>query len=207
MITFRETDNRKQIEMNALDDLVPKDHLLRKVDATFDFNFIYDEVRPLYSENEGRPSIDPVVLFKIVMIQYMFGISSMRQTVKEIQVNVAYRWFINYGLTEKIPHYSTFSKNYERRFKGSNVFNNIFARILSVAEENNLIHPEQVFIDATHVKASANKKKYKKVEVEIEARKYQEQLDKEISKDRELHGKKPLKEVTETKKKLKFKAK
>lgn len=203
MLTKRSNNNRYQVEMNAIEDLVPKDHLLRKIENALDFSFIYDEVEELYSKDIGRPSIDPVVLIKIILIQYIYGISSMRQTIRDLEVNIAYRWFIGYSITEKIPHFSTFSKNYERRFCHSNIFNSIFARILIEADKYNYIHPEQIFIDATHVKASANKKKYVKEEKLIEAKRYQELLNKEILKDRENHGKKPLKPQTnEAKKKL-----
>ena len=128
----KNSEGRNQIEFNSLEDLVPKDHLLRKIENALDFNFIYDEVAELYSAI-GRPSIDPVVLVKIVLIQYLFGISSMRQTIKEIEVNIAYRWFLGYSISEAIPHFSTFSKNYERRFKDSDLFAKIFARILEKA--------------------------------------------------------------------------
>lgn len=84
---------------------------------------------------------------------------SMRQTIREIEVNLAYRWFLGYSISEKIPHFSTFNKNYERRFKNTNLFNKIFVRILEIAEENGLIEPTQIYIDSTHIKASANKKK------------------------------------------------
>ena len=70
---------------------MPADHLLRKVDAAIDFNHLYDFVGQLYSKDNGRPSVDPVVLFKIVLIQHLFGIPSLRRTMVEIQVNVAYR--------------------------------------------------------------------------------------------------------------------
>lgn len=139
------------------------------------------------------------------MIQYLFGITSMRQTIKEIEVNIAYRWFLGYGLNDEIPHFSTFSKNYVRRFQGTDLFEKIFGRILEIAEANGLIHPEQVYIDATHIKANANKKKYTKVEVGVQARKYKDELETEINQDRADHGKKPLKEESEdAKKKLKL---
>ncbi len=81
--------------MVSIEDLVPREHLLRKIDAAIDFDFIYDEVEGMYSDFDGgRPGIDPVSLFKIVMIQYIFGIRSMRQTIKDIEVNNAYCWFI-----------------------------------------------------------------------------------------------------------------
>ncbi|WP_143329671.1 transposase, partial [Clostridium baratii] len=98
-----------------------------------------------------------------------------------------------YSISEAIPHFSTFSKNYERRFKGTSLFNTIFTPILEIAEENGLIAPEQIYIDSTHIKASANKKKYKKVNLQVELKKYQDKLNDEIDNDRKNHGKKPLK--------------
>jgi transposase len=193
------------MEFSSVDQLVPSNHLLRKVGAALNFDFIYSEVKDLYSEEIGRPSIDPVILIKIIMIQYLFGITSMRQTIKEIEVNIAYRWFLGYGLNDEIPHFSTFSENYVRRFQGTDLFEKIFRRILETAEANGLIHPEQVYIDATHIKANANKKKFTKVEIEIQARKYKDELETEINQDRTEHGKKPLREESEdSKKKLKL---
>lgn len=191
MLTKKTNEGRHQIEFNSLEDLVPKDHLLRKVENAIDFNFIYDEVAELYSAI-GRPSIDPVVLIKIVLIQYLFGISSMRQTIREIEVNIAYRWFLGYSISEAIPHFSTFSKNYERRFKDTDLFEVIFKKILAQATLNGFIDSSNIFIDSTHIKASANKKKYNKIEIDMQAKKYQDLLNKEINEDRLKHGKKPL---------------
>lgn len=140
----------------------------------------------------GAPSIDPVVLIKIVLIQYLFGISSMRQTIKYIEVNVAYRWFLGYSLTEKIPHFSTFNKNYERRFKDTDLFEKIFKHVITQATLNGFIDSSNIFIDSTHIKANANKKKYTKIQVDAQSKKYQQLLDKEINEDREKHGKKPF---------------
>lgn len=192
MLTIRDTRKRSQMEFTSLENLVPKDHLLRKIDKIMNFDFIYDEVGTLYS-TVGRPSIDPVVLIKIILIQHLFGIPSMRQTIKEIEVNLAYRWFLGYGMLEKIPHFSTFNKNYERRFKHSNVFQAIFINVLKQAESHKLINPEQVYIDSTHIKASANKKKYKKVVKAVLSKNYQEELDEAIDVDRKRHNKQPLK--------------
>ena len=83
--------DRDLVEFVVIDQLVPRDHLLRKIDAAVGFNRLYEMVEPLYSEDNGRPSIDPVVLFKMVLIQHLFGIASLRQTYREIQVNVAGR--------------------------------------------------------------------------------------------------------------------
>ena len=180
---------RDNVATISLDSLVPKNHLVRKLDRALDFNFIYDEVEHLYSKI-GAPSVDPVVLIKIVMLQHTFGITSMRQTIKEIEVNVAYRWFIGYSLEEKIPHFSTFGKNYERKFKHSNVFETIFTNILGQAMDKGLINPREIFVDSTHIKANANKKKFEKEEVQVASKKYQKLLDEEINTDRCLHGKK-----------------
>ena len=79
MLSKNREAKREQIAMVCIDDLVPKDHILRDIDQAMDFSFIYELVRPLYCEDNGRPSLDPVVLFKIVLIQYTFGIRSMRQ--------------------------------------------------------------------------------------------------------------------------------
>ena len=89
----KEAEQRQTIEMLCTDMLVPKDHLLRKIDAAVDFTHVYDLVEDLYCEDNGRPSCDPVVLFKLVLIQHLFGIRSLRQTMRDAEVNVAYRWF------------------------------------------------------------------------------------------------------------------
>ena len=199
MYEKRNRDERQgQIHMISIEDLVPKNHILREIDAAIDFNFIYDEVEGMYSDFDGgRPGIDPVSLFKIVMIQYIFGIRSMRQTIKEIESNYAYRWFIGYDIGEEIPHFSTFGKNYTRRFKDTNIFENIFAHILNEAIKYGFVDERAVFIDGTHIKASANKRKSAKKEVPVKVRNYQKELDKEIETDRKNHGKKPLKEQEE----------
>ncbi|MGG1574575.1 IS1182 family transposase, partial [Fictibacillus sp. NRS-1165] len=192
MLSKHSSEGRHQVTMVALDDLVPQDHLVRKVDQVMDFNFVYDAVKDTYSLDNGRPSVDPVVLVKIALLQYLFGIRSMRQTIKEIETNVAYRWFLGYDFSEKIPHFSTFGKNYERRFQDSGLFEHIFYRILREAMNYGLVDPSVMFIDSTHVKANANKKKFDKKTVRVETRSYQSQLEKEIHIDREKHGKKPF---------------
>lgn len=190
-------EGRTQISLVSLDELVPKDHLVRKIDRAIDFSFIYDLVEDLYSEDNGRPSIDPVVLIKIALIQCLFGIRSMRQTIKEIETNVAYRWFIGYDFTQPIPHFSTLGKNYVRRFKDTNVFEAIFMRILEEAVKHGFVEPDVLFIDATHVKANANKNKYVKQVIQEQIRGYQDQLEEEINQDRVEHGKKPLRKKAE----------
>lgn len=112
MMTQETEKVRKQMQMVCIDDLVPRNHLLRLIDKAIDWTFIYDLVRDTYSDGMGRPSIDPVTLIKIPLIQYLYGIKSMRQTIKEIEVNMAYRWFLGLELYDPVPHFSTFGKNY-----------------------------------------------------------------------------------------------
>ena len=105
--------------------------MLREIDRAINFDFIYEEVKGLYSEAErGNPEIDPVSLFKIVLIQHLYEIRSMRQTLKEIEVHMAYRWFIGYDLFKKKSHFSAFSKNDTRRFQRTHVFERIFEKNL-----------------------------------------------------------------------------
>ncbi len=114
----------------------------------------------------------------------------MRQTIKEVEVNSAYRWYIDYDFYEKIPHFSTFSKNYERRFKDTDIFEKIFFRIVEEISAKGLIDETNVFIDGTHIKANANNHRYKKEMVEKSVKYYEDELQKEIDRDRELHEKK-----------------
>lgn len=194
MYRKKDRNSQREIKYVCLEDLVPDNHLLREIERSIDFDFIYDEVKGLYKEEEwGKPGIDPVSLFKIVFVQYLYGIRSMRQTIREIEVNNAYRWFIGYDLFEPIPHFSTFGKNYSRRFAGTDVFDRIFLRILEEAVHSGFVDASAIYIDGTHIKASANKKKSDKVEIEKSAREYQTELDREIEEDRAAHGKQPLK--------------
>jgi transposase len=154
-------------------------------------------VEDSYCEDNGRPSLDPVILIKLPVIQYMFGIRSMRQTIQEIKVNNAYRWFLGLGLRDAVPHFSTFGKNYMRRFQDTDLFERIFQRILKECMEVGLVDESVVFVDSTHVKARANSKKYEDVIVEEQAQWYEKELREEIDRDRAAHGKKPIKDAAE----------
>ena len=172
----------------TLDELVPQDHLVRKMEDALDFRFIYPKVQHLYSRH-GRPSIDPVVLFKMLIINIVFGINSMRKTCQEIEVNLAYRWFLGLSIDEKIPNFSTWSQNYIRRYKDSTIFQEIFMEILEQAVDYGFVDFTTVFGDSTHQKANANKRKSVKKEVEILKKKYEDDLLVEINEDRECIGK------------------
>lgn len=193
MMTKNADKNRTQIQYFCMDDLVPEDHLLRLIEDAINWDFIYDLVVEKYSPDWGRPSMDPVMLIKIPFIQYLYGIRSMRQTIKEIEVNVAYRWFLGLDMLDAVPHFTTFGKNYTRRFKDTDLFEQIFSRILEECYSHGFVDPSEVFVDATHVKACANIHKKESRIAKQEALFYEEQLQKEIDEDRIAHGKKPLK--------------
>ena len=160
MMTREQAKSREQVQFVSLDDLVPADHLVRKLEAAIDWSFIYDLVEDKYSQETGRPSLDPVTLIKLPILQYMFGIRSMRQTIREVEVNNAYRWFLGLDLQDPVPHFSTFGKNYTRRFKDTDLFEQIFQQILRESMDAGLVEPEVVFVDSTHVKARANSRRY-----------------------------------------------
>jgi transposase len=189
----KNVNNRNQVEIICLEDLVPDNHLLRKIDRAVDFNKIYDFVEDLYCTDNGRPSIDPVILFKMVLIQHLYGIRSLRRVADEVSVNVCYRWFLGYGLNEPTPHFSTLSYNFRNRFNSETV-DKIFNWILDEIATVGYLNPEAVFIDGTHIKANANTKKKIQEEVPVASKRYAEELLNEINADREFHGKKPLKD-------------
>ena len=176
-------DSRKDIVMVDVDALVPPDHLLRKVERVMDYDWLYERLSPYDCADNGRPGTDPVVLIKMVLIQHLFGIASLRQTYRDIQVNVAYRWFLGYSLLEEIPHFATVSYAFCKRFPPE-LGEEIFAHILNKALNNRMVDPSMIFIDGTHIKASANKKKFQKEQIAKAAKVYEEQLRKEVAEER-----------------------
>lgn len=184
-------DARREAVITDLEALVPADHLLRKIEKVMDYEWLYQRLDPYYCHTNGRPGTDPVVLIKMVLIQHLFGIPSLRQTYREIQVNLAYRWFLGYGLLDNIPHFATVSYAFCRRFP-EELTQEIFEYILNKALNNRMIDPGTIFIDGTHIKASANKKKFQKQEVAKTAKVYAEQLRREVNAEREKLGKKPV---------------
>ena len=189
----KEQEQRQAIEMVCTDMLVPEDHLLRKIDKAVDFEKIYEIVGDLYCEDNGRASRDPVVLFKIVLIQHLYGIRSLRQTWQDVNMNIAYRWFLGYGMSQQLPHFATISYAFRHRFTEETV-EAIFRWILEEIEKAGYLRPEVVFIDGTHIKANANLKKAVKRAIPEAAKAYEAQLMEEINADREAHGKKPFRD-------------
>lgn len=182
---------QSEIMMLTMEELVPQDSLFRKIDAAIDFTFIYEEVKDYYCLDNGRPSLDPVVLFKLVFIQALDGLKSMRQTCNKIKVDAEYRWFLGIPFGYDTPHFSTFSKNYERRFKDTNIFEVIFIEIVNQAIEKGLVGGEVFYTDSTHKKANANRNKHYEEVVEV-VKKRREWLEEEINEERVNQGRKPF---------------
>ena len=189
----KNNENQPKIELVIIENLVKKDHILRKIDEYIDFNFIYDLVEDKYCLDNGRPSIDPVVLFKMILVGYLFGIRSERRLIEEIHHNVAYRWFLGYGLEDKIPDASTISQNRRRRFTGTDIFEKIFDNIVEQAINHKLITGKIMYVDSTHIKANANIGKFTNEQVEVALPEYIDELGKAVTDAREAHGQKELK--------------
>ena len=184
-------DSRSNVVMVDIDALVPKDHLLRKIERVMDYDWLYERLSPYYCHDNGRNGTDPVVLVKMVLIQHLFGIPSLRQTHREILVNNAYRWFLGYSLLDEIPHFATVSYAFCKRFPAE-LAAEIFEYILNKALNNRMVDPSVIFIDGTHIKASANKKKFQKDMVAKTAKIYEEQLRAEVNSERKKLGKPPI---------------
>ena len=189
----RPAPEQTSLEIVTLDQLVPADHLLRKIERVIDFSFIHDLTAPLYCPDNGRPPLDPSLMFKALFIGYLFGIRSERQLVREIAVNVAYRWFLRLKLTEKVFDASTLSQNRRRRYRDETVAQGIFDRIVEQAIRAGLVDGTVLYTDSTHLKANANKGKYELAMIAKSRADYWADLDRAIDAERALHGQKPLK--------------
>jgi transposase len=185
--------HQTRLEMVSLESLVPSDHLLRKIDAVIDFSFIHERVSGLYCADNGRPALDPVVMFKALFVGYLFGIRSERQLVREIEVNVAYRWFLRLGLTDAVFDASTLSQNRRRRYTDTSVAQDIFDAIVEQAIGHGLVEGRVLYTDSTHLKASANRNRSDRAVVAKSRADYWEALDAAVDEDRSAHGRKPLK--------------
>ena len=185
-------EKQQGMEVVILEQMVPENHLLRKIDRSIDFSFINKLCAPLYSENVGRPAVDPEILFRMLFVGYLYGIRSERRLEEEINYNFAYKWFCGLGLTEKAPDATTISVNRTRRFRDNNIAEKIFQEILRQAVEKKLVGGEILYTDSTHVKAKANKHKKTTVTIEKSPKAYMEELDAAIAADRDALGKKPF---------------
>lgn len=118
-----------------LEEIIPQNHLLKRIDRAVDFNFIYELAKPYYAQ-KGRPSIDPVCMIKMLLIGYLYGIPSERRLEEEISPNIAYRWFCGFNMMDRIPEHSVFSQNRRadfmiRRFSGIYLMKSLFAALLT----------------------------------------------------------------------------
>lgn len=136
----------------SLDQLVPEDHLLRQIDRAVDFAFIRPLCRPFYSHT-GRPSVDPVVLFKMLLVGYLYGVTSERRLARELNLNLAYRWFLGYDFDQPTPDHSVLSKA-RARFSPE-VFEDFFRRSIDLCREAGLLEEGPVYVDSTLIQASA----------------------------------------------------
>jgi transposase len=141
-----------------LDEAVPNDHLVRKIDAVLDLSWVHAELAPYYSQL-GRPSIDPVLMIRMLIIGYVFAIRSERQICREVQVNLAYRWFCDLGLEDGIPDHSAFSRTRNERFRESDVFRRVFEYVVASSITAGLVGGEGFAVDATLIEADANRQR------------------------------------------------
>src|SRR5215469_7968298 len=139
-----------------LEDHVPEDHLLRLIDKHVSFSFVREQLKESYSET-GRPSIDPELLLRILLIGYLYGVTSERKLVEELRMHLAWRWFTGLSFDQEIPHHSTFSKNRHGRFQESKLFEQLFEQIVRQCVEVGLVQGKQLSVDGSFVEANAAK--------------------------------------------------
>lgn len=139
-----------------LEDQVPETHLLRLIERHISFAFVREKLKESYSET-GRPSIDPELLLRILLIGYLYGITSERKLVEELRMHLAWRWFTGLGFDQEIPHHSTFSKNRHGRFQESKLFEQLFERIVKQCVDVGLVRGKELSVDGSFVEANAAK--------------------------------------------------
>ena len=139
-----------------LDDYIPESHLLRLIDQHISFEFVRQQLKDSYSET-GRPSIDPELLLRILLIGYLYGVTSERKLVEELGMHLAWRWFTGLGFDQEIPHHSTFSKNRHGRFQESKLFEHLFEQIVRQCVDVGLVQGKHLSVDGSFVEANAAK--------------------------------------------------
>jgi transposase len=141
-----------------LGDAVPEDHLVRKIDAALDLSWLRSELAPYYSST-GRPSIDPELMIRMLVVGYVFAIRSERLICREVQVNLAYRWFCKLGIEDTIPDHSAFSRARHERFRQGHVFRRVFERVVEACIAADLVGGDGFAVDASLIQADANKQR------------------------------------------------
>jgi transposase len=143
-----------------LDDLVPQDHLLRKIDRFLNLSDLHEHLAPYYSHT-GRPSVDPELMIRMLIIGYCLGIRSERRLCEEVRLNLAYRWFCRLSIEDPVPDHSTFSKNRHGRYREAETLRFVFERVLQSCIDAGLVGGEGFAVDASVVKADASRQKYR----------------------------------------------
>jgi transposase len=161
-----------------MEEMVPEDHLLRGIDKHIDFSFIQEKVRHLYSHT-GRPSIDPEVLLRMLLIGYLYGITAERRLCEDVKMHIGYRWFVGLNLEDKVPDHSTFSKNRHDRFSESDLFQQIFDAIVQQCIDKGLLTGKHLTVDSTYIGANASFKSLEPIVVDMNTREYIEALQTE----------------------------
>ena len=138
-----------------LEDQIPETHLLRQIDRYVDFSFVRDRLKGFYSQT-GRPSIDPEVLLRLLLVGYLYGITSERRLLEDVRMHLAYRWFTRLDFDQEIPDHSTFSKNRHGRFRQSGVFRTVFEEIVRRCLAAGLVEGRHLTVDGTLVEADAS---------------------------------------------------
>lgn len=159
------------------EELIPQDHILRLIHQHVDFSFIRSKVEHLYSHT-GRPSVDPEVMMRMLLVGYLFGITSERRLCDEVQMHLGYRWFVGLSLQDKVPDHSTFSKNRHGRFKESGIYQEMFDEIVRQCVEKGLVSGKHLTVDSTLVKANASFRTMEPVVVKLHPRQYLDQVEK-----------------------------
>src|ERR1700680_296046 len=139
-----------------LQDQIPEDHLLRLLDRHIDFSFVRKQLKEFYSPT-GRPSIDPEVLLRLLLVGYLYGITSERRLLEEVRMHLAYRWFTRLGFEQEIPDHSTFSKNRHGRFRQSDVFREVFEEIVRRCLAAGLVEGQKLGVGGRIVGANASR--------------------------------------------------
>lgn len=151
-------DQRQLFYEFCLDEVVPDDHLVRQINSVLDLSWVCAELASYYSST-GRPSIDPVLMIRMLIVGYIFAIRSERQICREVQVNLAYRWFCGLGLEDSIPDHSVFSRARNERFRESEVFRRIFEHVVASCITAGLVGGEGFAVDASLIEADANRQR------------------------------------------------
>src|ERR1700747_2336477 len=142
----------------SLDDAVPDDHPVRGIAAVLDLSWVHAELAPYYPQL-GRPSIDPELMIRMLIIGYVFAIRSERALCRDVQVNFAYRWFCGLSIEDKVPDHSAFSRARNDRFRDSGIFRSVFERVVNACIRAGLVGGESFAVDSSLIMADANKQR------------------------------------------------